>query len=191
MDVELHGFADASEKAYAAVVYIKCDGQITIVAAKSKVNPMKNRKTLPKLELCAAHLLSKLLHRMLITIQHKTKIYTWSDSTITLSWIETNKSKDKFIRTRVSDIKNLIPSAKWNHVVSKENPADVASRGIPPYKLQIHKLWWNGPDWLKESEDKWPKSISEKTTCAVTAVSKINEQHPLESLTEKYSSFQN
>lgn len=39
--VQLHGFADASEKAYAAVVYLKVDSQISIVAAKSKVNPIK------------------------------------------------------------------------------------------------------------------------------------------------------
>uniref|UniRef100_W8BRZ3 Integrase zinc-binding domain-containing protein n=1 Tax=Ceratitis capitata TaxID=7213 RepID=W8BRZ3_CERCA len=183
--IELHGFADASEKAYAAVVYIKYDEQINIVAAKSKVNPMKNRKTLPNLELCAAHLLSKLIHRIIITIKQRAKVYT-----INLCWIENNKSKDKFIRTRVNDIKDLIPSAKWNHVVSKENLADIASRGISPNELQMQKLWWNGPDWLRASEDKWPQSTSEKTTCAVTGVSKINKDHPLDSLTEKYSSFQ-
>lgn len=62
--VQLHGFADASEKAYAAVVYLKVDSQISIVAAKSKVNPIKNAKTLPKLELSAAHLLAKLLQKI-------------------------------------------------------------------------------------------------------------------------------
>lgn len=56
--IELHGFADALEKAYAAVVYIKCGDSVNLLTAKSKVNPIKNRKTLPKLELCAAHLLA-------------------------------------------------------------------------------------------------------------------------------------
>lgn len=59
--MELHGFCDASEKAYAAAVYTKVGGRVTLLAAKSKVNPIKNRKTIPKLELCAAHLLAKLL----------------------------------------------------------------------------------------------------------------------------------
>ena len=47
----LHGFADASDKAYAAVLFAIVDGNVTIVAAKTIVNPIKNRKTIPKLEL--------------------------------------------------------------------------------------------------------------------------------------------
>ncbi|XP_059223118.1 uncharacterized protein LOC131996932 [Stomoxys calcitrans] len=48
MEVELYGFADASEKAFVAVIYIRASNKTTLVAAKSKVNPVKNRKTLPK-----------------------------------------------------------------------------------------------------------------------------------------------
>jgi len=59
--VQPHGFADASKKAYAAVVYAKVEESVTLIASKSKVNSKKNRKTIPKLELCAAHLLSKLM----------------------------------------------------------------------------------------------------------------------------------
>jgi len=60
---QLHGFADASEKAYAAVVYTKVEESVTLIASKSKVSPKKNRKTIPELELFAAHLLSKLMQR--------------------------------------------------------------------------------------------------------------------------------
>lgn len=66
--VELHGFADASTKAYGACVYIrsidssnqiKCD----LLCAKSRVAPLKP-VTLPKLELCAAFLLSQLISKV-------------------------------------------------------------------------------------------------------------------------------
>ncbi|XP_046810810.1 uncharacterized protein LOC124420759 [Lucilia cuprina] len=89
---ELHGFADASEKAYAAVIYIKKENSVTLLTAKTKVNPIKNRKTLPKLELCAAHLLAKLLQKVSNIVKGQHTIYAWSDSTITLAWVK-NKTK--------------------------------------------------------------------------------------------------
>jgi len=54
--VLLHGFADASEKAYVAVVYAEVKGSSTLIASKNKVNRKKNRMTFPKLDLCAGHL---------------------------------------------------------------------------------------------------------------------------------------
>ena len=56
--VELHGFGDASERAYGAAVYICAedgDGNRVsfLVMAKSSVAPVK-RVTLPRLELLAA-----------------------------------------------------------------------------------------------------------------------------------------
>jgi len=63
--VELHGFADASERAYTAVIYVRstiCEENpdVNIIAAKTKVAPIK-LVTLPRLELCAAALLVRLM----------------------------------------------------------------------------------------------------------------------------------
>ncbi|XP_017465833.1 PREDICTED: uncharacterized protein LOC108358846 [Rhagoletis zephyria] len=62
---ELHIFADASERAYAAVMYartVHSDGHVTVavVSSKTKVAPIKPT-SLPRLELCAAHLAAKLV----------------------------------------------------------------------------------------------------------------------------------
>ena len=60
----MHGFCDASEKAYVAGIYLRStDAQgkhhLSLVCSKSKVAPV-NPLTLPRLKLSAALLLSRL-----------------------------------------------------------------------------------------------------------------------------------
>ncbi|GFT99550.1 integrase catalytic domain-containing protein [Trichonephila clavipes] len=42
----------------------------------------------------------------------------------------------------------------------KENPADIASRGIDPKCLPDCILWWQGPPWLRLETCSWPKAES-------------------------------
>ena len=44
-----------------------------------------------------------------------------------------------------------------------DNPADIGSRGILASELKTSLLWWNGPEWLCEADDKWPVAIVEST----------------------------
>ena len=66
---ELHGFADASSRAYGAVVYsriVRRPGEaayVTLLAAKTKVAPVQTM-SIPRLELSAAVLLARLLLRV-------------------------------------------------------------------------------------------------------------------------------
>ena len=48
----------------------------------------------------------------------------------------------------------------WNHVISSENPADCASRGMFPSEILEHYLWWEGPKWLKLPQSDWPKHFT-------------------------------
>lgn len=68
---ELYGFCDSSEKAYGACIYLAKvnkagNRELKLLTAKSKVAPAK-QVTLPRLELLAAHLLAKLMHRLKFT----------------------------------------------------------------------------------------------------------------------------
>lgn len=152
--LEIHGFCDGSGKAYAAVVYLRTIsalGEISVnfVAAKTKVNPLKH-VTLPRIELCAALLLSQLCSAILESLPfHVNKIYLWSDSQIALTWIESPPVKgNQFVTNRAHRIKSLVPQAVWTYIKGYSNPADCASRGILPRTLLNHKLWWHGPEWL-------------------------------------------
>lgn len=99
-DIQVLGFADASQVGYAAAVYLRVvdqDGkaQVYFLACKTKVAPLKSSSTdtsltIPRLELCAALLLSRLLSLRLKTLQNKvkiTRVRAWTDSSIVLSWL--------------------------------------------------------------------------------------------------------
>ena len=158
--VELHLFADASEKGYGACAYIKCrngdDLSCNLLCAKSKIAPIK-RVTLPRLELCAAvlavNLANKIKESLNVTFDG---IFYWSDSTITLHWINGSPDRWKlFVANRVSFIQSFTESENWLHVRSEHNPADLISRGISATQLLDNKLWWNGPCWLKFDRSEW------------------------------------
>lgn len=164
VDTQLHGFSDASEDAYAGVVYLRSVDEsnhvhISLVTSKTKVSPIK-RLSIPRLELCGANLLADILNHVSkvlgIPIDH---IHAWTDSTIVLSWLEGNPRRFKtYVGNRVSRIIDVVPPTRWKHVTGMENPADCASRGVLPSQLVDHNLWWSGPEWLRLDAQHWPKS---------------------------------
>ncbi|XP_055944365.1 uncharacterized protein LOC129975327 [Argiope bruennichi] len=153
---ELHGFCDASEKAYGAAIYARTVDsagkvKVKLIASKSRVSPIK-QVTIPRLELCSAVLLTKLMQKVKNALKMDiTPVSYYSDSTIVLSWMR-KESRDlkTFVANRVATIQESTEMNQWHHVPSEQNPADVISRGLDPTRMQQSDLWWFGPTFLQE-----------------------------------------
>ncbi|KAE9523284.1 hypothetical protein AGLY_016232, partial [Aphis glycines] len=169
-DVQLLGFSDASQKGYAATVYLRVVDMtdkvsISLVTCKTKVAPLKGSEkdeslTIPRLELCAALLLAQLLHRLhlkITSIVPVSRVRAWTDSSIVLSWLTTDQKFFKiFVTNRVAKIRSLLPDCDWSHVSTIDNPADPSSRGLLPDDLVTCSLHWKGPPFIHFPEESWP-----------------------------------
>ena len=165
MNIQLHGFSDASERAYAAVVYMRVEyksGEIQtrFIASKSKVAPIKNKVYQ---ELLGACLLSKLVYNVQETIEDELKVQLqtcyWVDSMSLLCWIRNAKPWTQYIRLRVSEILRVSSRQQWSYCPGTHNPADLPSRGIFT-NLSDNQLWWEGSQLLKLHANQWPKPPS-------------------------------
>ena len=149
----LCGYCDASQKAHAAVVYLRSttDSEVSVrlVASKTRVSPLK-KQTISRLELLSALLLARLITSVTQTLQPELPL---SDSMISLCWIKgSDKCWKPFVQKRVNAIKKLLPPNCWKHCRSQENPADIPSSGLPPLELSVNALWHNSPEWLQTDD---------------------------------------
>ncbi|XP_058816479.1 uncharacterized protein LOC131679751 [Topomyia yanbarensis] len=60
-----------------------------------------------------------------------------------------------YVANRTSAMLEYLPRSCWNHVISNDNPTDLASRGLSPPELVGNPSWSMGIPWLKADQCKW------------------------------------
>lgn len=204
--MQLHCFSDASNDAYGACIYARSEdklGNITVrlITAKSRVAPIKSI-TLPCLELCGTLLSAKLTRKVITALQIRIdQIFYYTDSTIVLSWLAAEPATWKtFVCNRISEIQTLTDVNQWYHIPSKENLADLISRGMSSEDMLDSTLWWKGPTFLSKKHETWPqgrhisnftRSPQETPECNTkkTVLIAQNEPNIFSKLMNQYSSL--
>ena len=74
----------------------------------------------------------------------------WTDSTTVLQWINSNEKQPIFVGNRVCEILEYTSVDQWNHVATKDDPADAGTRGMSAEILQLSR-WVKGPHFLTNS----------------------------------------
>jgi hypothetical protein len=180
---ELHVFSDASPIAYGSAVYLKSGKTASLVMAKTRVKPLKDT-TIPRMELLAAVTATRLAKHVCDTLSGLfsiTKQTMWIDSQIVIHWIKSVKTLPVFVQNRVTEIRNFTGQVKY--VPTKDNPADLLTRGISASELKESDLWWSGPSWL--SNGNYPSCdltddavLLQATSTENIAITEVNPPQP-------------
>lgn len=114
---------------------------------------------MPRLKLCAAlaraQLAKLVMNEMTLTISQTVLL---TDTLTVLEWIQSDSCRYKvFVRTRVFEIQELTDHRSWRYVNTQDNPADNITRGKSLQSLTEPSRWSQGPPFLKQSQDHWPK----------------------------------
>ncbi|UYV73927.1 hypothetical protein LAZ67_11001490 [Cordylochernes scorpioides] len=157
----LHIFCDASQFAYATCIFLRIEKEdrldIQLIQARTRVAPLK-KLTIPRLELLACLIGARLAANVIQDLEfEEIPRFYWTDSTNALCWIQREDNWAAFVMNRVKEIHNLSSPESWRHIPGRLNPADLPSRGCSAESLKETR-WWEGPAWLKESQEEWPKS---------------------------------
>ncbi|KAH9635658.1 hypothetical protein HF086_001449 [Spodoptera exigua] len=203
-EVHLVGFCDGSLKGYGCCVYLCVVTEHSTVSnlliGKSRVAPIKPT-TVNRLELCAAVLLARVLSHMNKLLKEKlaiTSVRAYSDSTTTLSWLNTAPHLLKmYIANRVVQATDSVSPESWYHVPTEDNPADCCSRGVSCTELAGHPLRWKGPTWLQKLPCFWPskqtllakEELPELKSIVTESFITVQEENIFLKLTLRCSSF--
>ncbi|CAH0714118.1 unnamed protein product, partial [Brenthis ino] len=196
--IDIHCFSDASLVGYGACIYARVTSsnnhiEVKLLCSKSKVAPLKP-VSIPRLELCAALLSSRLGKAVINSIRFTPNSVTyWSDSSVVLGWLSSDSTRQKtFVANRVGEIQENTKLSAWRYVPTDHNPADLISRATTLIQLQNSDLWWHGPTFLTKDQNEWPalKSCDNVDLPDVKFTATVMITKPIELIDfERFSNF--
>uniref|UniRef100_A0A0N4WP43 RNase H domain-containing protein n=1 Tax=Haemonchus placei TaxID=6290 RepID=A0A0N4WP43_HAEPC len=161
-------FADASAQSMATCAYLVTNNVAHLIAGKSKLPAIKGSPTIPKLELNALTMATRLTLSIYKAIRSKSTIESiviLSDSKVTLSWIskvQPDRNAVVLVRNRTREIQEIVETlpvpVSFGYVPTCDNPADCGTRGVTKYEFENH-IWWTGPTFIATPTDEWSNKI--------------------------------
>jgi hypothetical protein len=171
-NVQLHIFVDASEKAFAAVSYLRVETgtqvEVSIMDGKVRVAPLK-KLTVPRLELQAALMGSRMSETIKNSLDLKIdNVQFWSNSKTVLCWLRAKKINVKqFVAFQIGEILETNEAFCWRWIPTAL-VADDATRENKPSDFSEESRWFNGPAFLKPPPENWPQENRKETEEGVT-----------------------
>lgn len=198
--LDLIGFSDASGLAKAAVIYARVQTNdifnTHLVIAKGGVNKLKNaaviasaQETIPKLELQALLILAELYQQIKNCFTHlNVQFRAYVDSKIIIYWMRSKTvNKNKYVQRRVEKIRKILDPYSIHYINTKLNPADIPSRSRMIDELLDENLWWEGPDFLKNSE--LPSTSDDDLNSSIPSTYITQNEEKEADMFAKFSSF--
>ncbi|GFU30726.1 hypothetical protein NPIL_378991 [Nephila pilipes] len=68
-------------------------------------------------------------------------------------------------------------------MMRKDNPADLASRGVNPEGLANSALWWHGPSFLCMIKNHWPQQNQTELSVDEKVLSELKPKSPFNTTT--------
>ncbi|KAK6762758.1 hypothetical protein RB195_023461 [Necator americanus] len=149
--------------------YIFTVNQSTLVMAKCKLPSIKSRPTIPKMEMNALTLATRLAFSIFQAMETRLikrpwDIYIFSDSQIALAWLSTSTNDTGLgllVNNRLKEMRKIVKAlneagvaVQFKSVQTTENPADAGTRGLTKSQL-AQDLWWNGSNFLRDLITTW------------------------------------
>ena len=97
----------------------------------------------------------------------------WSDSINVLWWIRGRSWSFKpFVTNRIGEIHDSSSPSQWRYMRTRENPADLPTKGTGVAELKQSEMWWRGPSFLSKEQGTWPKTKTDPSPEAAMGVRK-------------------
>ena len=133
-----------------------------VVPSNMNINPTKEAidhgDSIPRLELNAAKAAAQWRDYFSREYCEKVdKFYLFTDSMTVWGWIHDRKKRFKcYENFRIKSIRSLSDMSEWRHVPTKDNPADLCSKGIHANETKKWIFLHSGPSFLYTPYSDWP-----------------------------------